>query len=84
MRDWGHARGRMESENARKKEHLNIATNFGQARGWKRTCWKSKNHNIEEETLQSFLNAYESEDPPKLTSAQKEEIENMNYSQIEN
>ena len=66
MNEWGHARGRMESENARKKEHLNIATNFKQARGWVRTCWKSKNHNHEAETLENFLNAYESEDKPKI------------------
>jgi hypothetical protein len=34
MKDWGNARGRMESEIARKKEHLNVATNFAKARGW--------------------------------------------------
>lgn len=28
MKEWGHARGRVESEIARKKEHLNVATNF--------------------------------------------------------
>lgn len=28
MKEWGQARGRMESEIARKKEHLNEATNF--------------------------------------------------------
>lgn len=28
MKEWGLARGRMESEIARKKEHLNTATNF--------------------------------------------------------
>lgn len=43
MKDWGMARGRMESEIARKKEHLNDATNFEQARGWKRKCFKTKN-----------------------------------------
>ena len=36
----------MEAEIARKKEHLNVATNFAAARGWTRTCWKSKNHLI--------------------------------------
>lgn len=34
MKDWGIARGRMETEIARKKEHLNVATNFEKARGW--------------------------------------------------
>lgn len=28
MKEWGQARGRMEAEIARKKEHLNAATNF--------------------------------------------------------
>lgn len=62
MKEWGQARGRMESEIARKKEHLNVATNFGEARGWTRTCWKSKNHNHQGETLDDFLNASESDD----------------------
>jgi hypothetical protein len=44
MKEWGHARGRVESEIARKKEHLNVATNFKEARGWVRQNWKSKNH----------------------------------------
>ena len=36
MKEWGHARGRVESEIARKKEHLNVATHFKEARGWVR------------------------------------------------
>jgi hypothetical protein len=28
MKEWGQARGRMESEMARKKEHLTVGTNF--------------------------------------------------------
>lgn len=39
----------MESEIARKKEHLNEATNFAKARGFVRTCWKSKNYNPEDD-----------------------------------
>ena len=50
MKDWGHARGRMESEIARKKEHLNVATNFEKARGWTRTSWKTKNYNPDVES----------------------------------
>jgi hypothetical protein len=42
MKDWGIARGRMESEIARKKEHMNEATNFSKARGWTRSSWKTK------------------------------------------
>lgn len=55
MKDWGNARGRMESEIARKKEHLNVATNFAKARGWQRSNWKSKNHKPGQETEQEFL-----------------------------
>ena len=35
----------MESEIQRRKEHLNEATNFEQARGFVRTCFKSVNFN---------------------------------------
>jgi len=66
MKEWGQARGRMESEIARKKEHLNVATNFGAARGWTRTCWKSKNHAHEDETLEDFLNADSSEEDDEV------------------
>lgn len=55
MKEWGIARGRMETEIARKKEHLNGATNFAQARGWTRTSWKTKNHRPNEETFETFL-----------------------------
>lgn len=64
MKDWGMARGRMESEIARKKEHVTIATNFKDARGWKRNCWKTKNHQPAQ-TFEEFINqssSSESED----------------------
>lgn len=61
MKEWGQARGRMEAEIARKKEHLNAATNFAAARGWTRTCWKSKNHKPAE-TQEEFLQASSSEE----------------------
>lgn len=47
MKEWGQARGRMEAEIARKKEHLNVATNFELARGWTRTNWKTKNYPVD-------------------------------------
>jgi hypothetical protein len=62
MKDWGNARGRMESEIARKKEHLNVATNFAKARGWQRTNWKSKNHKPGQETAEEFLQLSSSDD----------------------
>lgn len=45
VREWSQARGRMESEIQRRKEHLNDATNFEKARGFVRTNWKTKNWN---------------------------------------
>jgi len=62
MKEWGQARGRMEAEIARKKEHLNAATNFAAARGWTRTCWKSKNHKAAAETQEEFLALSSSEE----------------------
>lgn len=44
-REWAQARGRMEAEIQRRKEHLNDATNFEKARGFVRTNWKTKNWN---------------------------------------
>lgn len=45
LHEWAEARGRMEAEIQRKKEHLNVATNFEKARGFVRSNWKSKNFN---------------------------------------
>ena len=61
----------MEAEIARKKEHLNVATNFAAARGWTRTCWKSKNHKPAAETHEEFLQASssEEEEPAKVELA---------------
>ena len=62
MKEWGQARGRMESEIARKKEHLNVATNFEKARGWTRSCWKTKNYNPDVATHEEFLQFSSDED----------------------
>lgn len=65
MKEWGQARGRMEAEIARKKEHLNVATNFEKARGWTRSNWKTKNYNpdVEED---EFLQISASSDEEKF------------------
>ena len=55
MKEWGNARGRMESEIARKKEHLNVATNFELARGWTRSNWKTKNFDHNKRDQEEFL-----------------------------
>jgi hypothetical protein len=49
----------MEAEIQRKKEHLNVATNFEKARGFVRSNWKSKNFNP-------------NDDPTKLDSSTDE------------
>mmetsp|Transcript_6749 Transcript_6749/g.11322 ORF Transcript_6749/g.11322 Transcript_6749/m.11322 type:complete len:113 (+) Transcript_6749:781-1119(+) len=65
MKQWGIARGRLESEIARKREHLTVATNFEEARGWKRQQFKTK-HLKPAETLDEFLasSSSEEEDSP--------------------
>ena len=50
IKEWGQARGRVETDIARKKEHLNVATNFQKARGWGRKNWKTKNYSPGTET----------------------------------
>ena len=45
MNEWAQTRGRMEAEIQRRKEHINYATNFEEARGFVRTNWKSKHFN---------------------------------------
>lgn len=56
MKEWSQARGRMEAEIQRRKEHLTVATNFEKSRGWVRSNWKSKNHVPGAETADDFLN----------------------------
>lgn len=55
IKEWGHARGRIETDIARKKEHVNVATNFERARGWVRKNWKTKNHVPGAEKREEFL-----------------------------
>jgi hypothetical protein len=55
MKDWGCARGRMEAEISRKKEHINVATNFAKVRGWTRSSFKTKNHKPNTETFDQFI-----------------------------
>lgn len=73
MKEWGNARGRMESEIQRKKEHMTVATNFEKSRGWVRKNWKTKNHAPNEENADNFLNL-------SLTSSEHESPRNSNRS----
>ena len=64
MREWAQARGRMESETQRRKEHINEATNFEKARGFVRTNWKTKNWNPNDDPTQ-VDSSTDSEDVPE-------------------
>ena len=55
LREWGMARGRVEAEIARRKEHNNEATNFKEARGWVRGNWQTKKHDYKNENIEDFL-----------------------------
>lgn len=51
----------MECEFQRKKEHMNFATNFEQARGFVRSNWKSKNFDPKDDPTQFDSSTDESE-----------------------
>jgi hypothetical protein len=70
MKDWGMARGRVESEIARKKEHLGVATNFEQVRGWVRRTDKLKQPQPAQ-TMEEFLASSSEEEAER--SPQKEQ-----------
>jgi len=61
LREWQQARGRMEAEIQRRKEHLNDATNFEKARGFVRTNWKTATWNPNDDPTQ-FDSSTDSED----------------------
>ena len=61
LREWRIAKGRMDAEIQRRKEHLNEATDFEKARGFVRTCWKTKNWNPDDDPTQ-FDSSTDSED----------------------
>jgi len=51
----------VEAEIQRKKEHVNFATKFAQARGFVRTNWKSKNFNPNDDPTKQDSSTDESE-----------------------
>lgn len=73
IKEWGHARGRVETDIARKKENMNVATNFTKARGWVRKNWKTKNHVPNTETHDEFLQS----------SSSDEEGDQVEYGEVE-
>ena len=70
IREWAQARGRMEAEIQRRKEHLNDATNFEKARGFVRTNWKTKNWNPNADPTQE-MSSTDSEDEEENNADEK-------------
>lgn len=68
----------METEIARKKEHLNVATNFELARGWTRSNWKTKNYDHNKRDQKEFLQL--SDDSEEDNEAQRIGTEESNPS----
>ena len=75
MKEWGATRGKMESEIARKKEHLNVATNFEKARGWVRQSFKTKNYRPGCETHEEFLQLSSSDEEGILSQEEDEDFD---------
>ena len=79
LREWCQARGRMEAEVQRRKEHINEATNFEQARGFVRTNWKTKYWNPNDDPTQedSSSDSDENEDGVNYKDEQRDTVNNM-------
>ena len=73
LREWAAARGRMEAEIQRRKEHLNEATNFEKARGFVRTNWKTKNWNPNDDPTQEDSSS-DSEDNEIIYEDEKKDV----------
>ena len=77
LREWCQARGRMEAEICRRKEHINEATNFEQARGFVRTNWKTKNWNPNDDPTQDESSSESEEDDAAYRDEQRDRVANM-------
>lgn len=49
LNQWSKARSRLEAEVQRRKEQVNFATNFEEARGFVRQNWRSYGYKIDED-----------------------------------
>lgn len=69
----------MEAEVQRRKEHINEATNFEQARGFVRTNWKTKYWNPNDDPTQedSSSDSDENEDGVNYKDEQRDTVNNM-------
>ena len=77
LREWCQARGRMEAEIQRRKEHINEGTNFEQARGFVRTNWKTKNWNPNDDPTQDSSSSESEEDDVAIRDEQRDRVANM-------
>lgn len=53
LNQWSQARSRLEAEVQRRKEQVNFATNFEEARGFVRQNWRSYGYKIDEDPTQA-------------------------------
>lgn len=74
VKEWSDARGRVEGEIARRKEHTNFGTNFEQARGFVRKNWKTKNFDPDENPLED-LDSTDEEDYGNEEEEAEDEVE---------
>ena len=73
-REWAQARGRMEAEIQRRKEHLNDATNFEKARGFVRTNWKTKNWNPNADPTQDSSSSDSEDDQENIRAERRDHV----------
>ena len=64
----------MEAEIQRRKEHLNEATNFQNARGFVRTCWKTKNWDIDKDPTKDQSSSDEDDYAEELAAERKDKV----------
>ena len=68
----------MEAEVQRRKEHINEATNFEQARGFVRTNWKTKYWNPNDDPTQEDSSSdSDEEDGVNYKDEQRDTVNNM-------
>lgn len=67
----------MEAEIQRRKEHLNEATNFEQARGFVRSNWKTKNWNPNDDPTQEDSSSTDSEEEDAIVKEENRDTVKM-------
>ena len=76
IREYRQARGRLEAEIQRRKEHQNDATNFQKARGFVRTCWKTKNWNPDDDPTKQDSSSDSEDQAEELAREEMDRVDN--------